>query len=85
MEVTIWRAKGSEFLSEWLIDHTTLKAIAANGQLTERDMPASDASNPKQFFRMPARLKEILYLEGSRLNNRENHCEGGYFDRSAFF
>lgn len=63
MDITIWRAKGSEFFAEWLTNYTSLKKYKSSGNLIYKDMSASDANNRENFFRMPARIKDILYLD----------------------
>lgn len=60
MEITLWHSKESEVFAEWLIAHTNLSAFP---DITLQPLAMSDGSNPKDFHTMPARIKEILYLD----------------------
>jgi hypothetical protein len=60
LKITIWFSKESEIFAEWLISHTKLSGFP---NLTLSPLAMSDGSNPKEFHSMPARIKEILYLD----------------------
>lgn len=67
MEFVIWQPTGSEPLVDWLIEHTDLKFIRDSDHLVVNLLPKSDGDNPKNFFQMPTRIKEILYLDSPDL------------------
>ena len=67
MEIVIWQPTGSEPLVDWLIEHTELKNLLKLGELKVNFLPKSDGDNPKNFFQMPTRIKEILYLDSPDL------------------
>lgn len=67
MEFVIWQPTGSEPLVDWLIEHTDLKIIRDSDNLIVNLLPKSDGDNPKNFFQMPNRIKEILYLDSPDL------------------
>jgi hypothetical protein len=60
MEITLWHSKESEVFAEWLISHTSLSTFP---EIVLKPLAMSDGSNPKEFHSMPARIKEILYLD----------------------
>jgi hypothetical protein len=60
LEVTIWHSPEASVLTDWIIDKT---ALADMPTVEKRELSMSDASAPKTFHRMPARIKEILYLD----------------------
>jgi hypothetical protein len=67
MEITIWQPTGSEALVDWLVHYTDLSQWKASGNLVIKLLPKSDGDNPKLFFQMPTRIKEILYLDSPDL------------------
>ena len=67
MDIVIWQPTGSEPLVDWLIEHTELKDLSELGELKVNFLPKSDGDNPKYFFQMPTRIKEILYLDSPDL------------------
>jgi hypothetical protein len=60
MQITIWHSSEASVLSDWIINKTSLSKITT---VTKRELAMSDASSPKTFHLMPARIKEILYLD----------------------
>jgi hypothetical protein len=60
MRTTIWFSKESEIFAEWLIAHTRLSSLT---DLTLAPLAMSDGSSSRDFHSMPARIKEILYLD----------------------
>ena len=60
MQVTIWYSKESEIFAEWLISRTKLSSVS---DLKLRPLAMSDGSSPREFHSMPARIKDILYLD----------------------
>lgn len=60
METTLWFSRESEVFAEWLIAHTDLSKAK---KLTLKPLAMSDGSSPQDFHGMPARIKEILYLD----------------------
>lgn len=67
MNIVIWQPTGSEPLVDWLIENTDLKNLQNSGYLNVKLLPKSDGDNPKNFFQMPNRIKEILYLDSPDL------------------
>jgi len=67
MEIVIWQPTGSEPLVDWLVEHTDLKMLLKSGKLEVKLLPKSDGDNPKNFFQMPTKIKEILYLDSPDL------------------
>jgi hypothetical protein len=60
---TIWYAGDAVVLGEWLVEHTILR----NETVEFAAIAESDANKPGQFFRMPARIRDILYLDAPDL------------------
>ncbi len=67
MNIVIWQPTGSEPLVDWLVEHTDLKILRDTGKLEVSLLPKSDGDNPKNFFQMPSKIKEILYLDSPDL------------------
>jgi len=61
----IWYSTQS--FARYIVDHTTLAAIEAAGDLELRRLYESDASNPSSFHRVPTHIKQILYLDAPDL------------------
>jgi hypothetical protein len=59
MDVVVWFSRESEVLSEWLIETSNLSKYSPRMKL----LAMSDGSSPADFHLMPARLKDILYLD----------------------
>lgn len=66
---TVWYAGDSQILGEWIVAHTAL----ADQEVDFRPIAESDANKPSQFFRMPARIRDILYLDAPDLIVSCNH------------
>jgi len=60
MHIDIWHSPEASVLSDWIIDKTSLSSLS---NVSKRELAMSDASSSKTFHRMPARIKEILYLD----------------------
>jgi hypothetical protein len=67
MQITIWQPTGSDALVDWLVAHTNLAKFKSAGTLEIKTLAKSDGDNPKLFFQMPAKIKEILYLDSPDL------------------
>jgi hypothetical protein len=60
VNIDIWHSPEASVLSDWIIAKTSLSSLST---VTKRELAMSDASSPKTFHLMPARIKEILYLD----------------------
>lgn len=62
-DVQIWYAGDARVFAEWITLHTHLK----DREPEFKPLAESDANKPKLFYRMPARIREILYLDAPDL------------------
>ena len=65
-DITIWYSKESTVLADWFIANTNLSGWQG-GLVVKKELFASDAVAPKDFHRLPARIKDILYLDSPDL------------------
>lgn len=61
-DLQIWHSRESVVLADWFISHTRIGEWTG-GAVVKRNLFASDASAPNDFHRLPARIKDILYLD----------------------
>lgn len=62
-DVQIWYAGDARVFAEWITLHTDLK----DRDPVFKELAESDANKPRHFFRMPARIRDILYLDAPDL------------------
>jgi len=60
LDIVIWHSPEASILSDWIIDKTSLRNQPS---VIKKELAMSDASAPRTFHLMPARIKEILYLD----------------------
>lgn len=68
--LTLWYSTESEVLADWFISNTSL---STHPNLDMRPLAMSDASRPRDFHAMPARIKDILYLDSPDIILSINH------------
>lgn len=65
-DLQVWHSRESVVLADWFISNTDIGKWTA-GAVRKRFLHASDASAPNDFHRLPARIKDILYLDSPDL------------------
>ncbi len=65
--IHVWFSSESTVLADWFIENTNLRNWKYKDKIEKRRLYASDASNPAEFHKLPARIKDILYLDSPDL------------------
>lgn len=60
---TLWR--DSDRFARYIIQNTRLREHESD--IERRNLPTSDANNPREFHKVPDRIKDILYLDAPDL------------------
>lgn len=64
-DIHVWYSKESVVLADWFIQNSSLSRW--EGNVIKKELVASDAVAPKEFYKLPARIKDILYLDSPDL------------------